>query len=113
MNLDTRELVWSRCDGSDKTLGKIDLRDIKELRPGKQSKEFQRWSDDAKNCHDDLCFSIFYGNEFKLKSLSLVLKYDKVPDARSKGEVKNWIDGKENVVRCLRYMLTERPYFTA
>ena len=96
VNLDTRELVWSRFDGGDKALGTIDVREIKELRPGKQSKEFQKWSNDVKNCDDELCFSIFYGPEFRLKTISLVLllKSDnETPDAKSKSEVKNWIDG--------------------
>ena len=89
--------MWSRPDGVDNVLGSIDLRDIKEVRPGKQSRDFLRWIEDAKHFDDDLCISIFYGSEFRLKCLSLIhfSKPDgRPPDARSKAEVRNWVDGK-------------------
>lgn len=96
INLETREFIWSRPDGVDNILGSIDLREIKEVRSGKQSRDFQRWIDEAKHFDDEICISIFYGSEFRLKCLSLIhfSKPDgKPPDARSRAEVRNWIDG--------------------
>jgi phosphatidylinositol phospholipase C gamma-1 len=36
--METRELVWSRADGGDKIEGSVDIREIKEIRMGKESK---------------------------------------------------------------------------
>lgn len=43
--------------------------EIKEIRPGKNSKDFER----AKVVHQkkDCCFTIFYGTQFVLSTLSL------------------------------------------
>lgn len=44
------------------------------MRVGKISKDFEKWNDESK-CVDFLkCFVVFYGSEFKLKSLSVVGK---------------------------------------
>ena len=53
----------------------VDLREVKEIRPGKRSKDFDKWPDDARRYDSKLCFVLLYGQEFKLKSLSLVGKY--------------------------------------
>ena len=91
-------MIWSRPEGGAKAMGSVDIREIKELRPGKQSREFQKWNDEAKHSDDELCFSIFYGSEFRLKSISLILFHKstdgKAPDAKAKSEVRNWIDGE-------------------
>lgn len=50
----------------------MDLREIKEIRVGKSSKEFERSSEDCKSVDAAQCFVIFYGNEFKLHTLSVV-----------------------------------------
>jgi len=50
----------------------VDLKDAKEVRCGRNSKEFDRWPDELKKFEASKCFVIFYGNEFKLKTLSIV-----------------------------------------
>ena len=68
----------------------LDLREVKEIRFGKNSKDFDKWEDSKK---DSLkCFVILYGNEFKLKTFSVV--------AHSEKECENWIKG-------LKYMVHE------
>lgn len=52
----------------------VDLRDVKEVRYGNNSKEFDRYPDEFKKFDASKCFVIFYGNEFKLKTLSVVGK---------------------------------------
>ena len=52
----------------------VDLREVKEIRPGKRSKDFDRFPDDARSYDQKLCFVVLYGQEFKLKTLSLVGK---------------------------------------
>ena len=49
--------------------------DIKEVRKGKDSADFEKWNDDAKTYDDHYCFVAFYGTEFKLKTLSIVGKF--------------------------------------
>ena len=51
----------------------VDIREIREIRPGKNSKEFERMKEDtdARRYPSDLCFVVFYGSDFRLKTLSL------------------------------------------
>lgn len=53
------------------------MREIKEVRLGSQSRDFDRSKDDMKRFGVDpaCCFIILYGQEFKLKMMSLVGKY--------------------------------------
>lgn len=48
------------------------------MRVGKISKEFEKWSEESKCVDFTKCFVVYYGNEFKLRSLSVVgkLKFD-------------------------------------
>lgn len=48
----------------------IDLAEIKEVRVGKNSRDFDKWPDDTK-LKETKCFVVFYGSEFKLRSLSI------------------------------------------
>jgi hypothetical protein len=52
----------------------VDLREVKEIRVGKNSKDFERWPDDAKRMENMKCFVVFYGLEFRLKTLSIAGK---------------------------------------
>lgn len=54
--------------------GALDIRDIKEVRVGKSSKDFERWAEDTKRLENSKCFTIYYGTEFKLRSASFVGK---------------------------------------
>lgn len=77
---ETRQLIWSSANSTAASRinqnyeGALDLREIKEVRIGKTSKEFEKWSDDSKCVDFTKCFVIFYGIEFKLRSLSVVGK---------------------------------------
>lgn len=47
----------------------VDIMEIKEIRPGKNSKDFERAK--AVRQKEDCCFTILYGTQFVLSTLSL------------------------------------------
>lgn len=51
----------------------VDIMEIKEIRPGKNSKDFERAK--AARHKADCCFTIFYGTQFVLSTLSLASGY--------------------------------------
>ncbi|KPJ09210.1 1-phosphatidylinositol-4,5-bisphosphate phosphodiesterase gamma-1 [Papilio machaon] len=65
--------------------GTLDIRDIKEVRVGKSSKDFERWPEETKRIENSKCFTIYYGTEFKLRSVSFVAQTDK--------ECETWVKG--------------------
>jgi len=78
-------IVWQRAlAGKNSFDGAVDIREIKEVRKGKQSKEFEKYSEEFRNM-EGKCFVIFYGKEFNLKSLSIV--------ALSEQECDTWYRG--------------------
>uniref|UniRef100_A0A672GMQ6 1-phosphatidylinositol 4,5-bisphosphate phosphodiesterase gamma n=1 Tax=Salarias fasciatus TaxID=181472 RepID=A0A672GMQ6_SALFA len=80
---DTRQIVWSR--NPDKTEGEIDIREIRELRLGKGSRDFERYPEEARKLDSAHCFIILYGLEFRLRTLSVA--------AFSEEEVSMWVTG--------------------
>ncbi|XP_026718143.1 1-phosphatidylinositol 4,5-bisphosphate phosphodiesterase gamma-1 [Athene cunicularia] len=65
---------------------RVDIREIKEIRPGKNSRDFDRYQEDPCFRPDHShCFVVLYGTEFRLKTLSL--------QATSEDEVNMWIKG--------------------
>ena len=48
----------------------VDIKEIKEVREGIDSKDFERQPLELKKI-DPHCFVVFYSNEFKLKTLSV------------------------------------------
>lgn len=52
----------------------VDLREVKEVRIGKSSKDFEKWPEDAKKMDNPRCFVVYYGSEFRLKTLSIAGK---------------------------------------
>ena len=56
----------------------VNLREVKEIRPGKNSKDFDKWQDEVKRIDGNLCFILYYGQEFRLSTLSLVGKTPKI-----------------------------------
>lgn len=52
----------------------VDLRLVKDIRPGKASRDFEKWMDDSRKHDASVCFVLFYGIEFRLKTLSLAGK---------------------------------------
>ena len=51
----------------------VDIREIKEVRIGIDSKDFERQKPELMKIDqfDRICFVVYYGSEFKLKSLSV------------------------------------------
>uniref|UniRef100_A0A8D1GHU5 1-phosphatidylinositol 4,5-bisphosphate phosphodiesterase gamma n=1 Tax=Sus scrofa TaxID=9823 RepID=A0A8D1GHU5_PIG len=113
--METRQVAWSKT--ADKIEGFLDIMEIKEIRPGKNSKDFERAK--AVRQKEDCCFTIFYGTQFVLSTLSLA--------ADSKEDAMKWLSGlkilhqevmsastptvierkQENVPFCLRISLRE------
>ncbi|XP_061100878.1 1-phosphatidylinositol 4,5-bisphosphate phosphodiesterase gamma-2 isoform X2 [Conger conger] len=83
--METRQVAWTRT--ADKTDGVLDLPEIREVRPGKNSKDFERFKDYKDKYDDRTCFTIFYGSQFVLQTLSLAA--DTVEDA------EKWLLGLE------------------
>lgn len=54
----------------------MEIREVKEVRIGKQSKDFEKWPEDAKRIENLRCFVVYYGSEFRLKTLSISGKYN-------------------------------------
>jgi hypothetical protein len=97
----------------------VNIADIKEVRPGKLSKDFETSAgSEAKKCDSTKCFIIFYGNEFRLKTLSVESKIGRVTDhgilsllnlkslvfsgntiALSRDYVENWIKGLNLLIK--------------
>ena len=48
----------------------VDIREIKEVREGTESKDFERQQVELKKI-DQFCFVIYYTSEFKVKTLSV------------------------------------------
>ncbi|XP_061404388.1 1-phosphatidylinositol 4,5-bisphosphate phosphodiesterase gamma-1-like [Lethenteron reissneri] len=85
VDMRSRQVVWSRT--VERVEGKVDIREIKEIRNGKQSRDFERCGDDI---DDSLCLVIFYGSEFRLKTLSLASQQGGTVDRK---EVNKWMNG--------------------
>ncbi|XP_019759127.2 1-phosphatidylinositol 4,5-bisphosphate phosphodiesterase gamma-1 [Dendroctonus ponderosae] len=91
---DTRQIIWTRPTTSSSKPsyeGTIDLLEIKEVRLGKNSRDFEKWPDEAKLKETKKCFVIFYGSEFKLRVLSIA--------ALSEEERKLWVKGLNYLVK--------------
>ncbi|XP_069822255.1 1-phosphatidylinositol 4,5-bisphosphate phosphodiesterase gamma-2 isoform X1 [Dendropsophus ebraccatus] len=73
--METFQVAWSKT--ADKLEGFLDLTEIKEIRLGKNCKDFERGK--ASRLKEDCCFTIFYGSQFVLNTLSL--EADSVDDA--------------------------------
>ncbi|XP_055596548.1 1-phosphatidylinositol 4,5-bisphosphate phosphodiesterase gamma-1 isoform X2 [Uranotaenia lowii] len=98
---ETRQITWSSPSQNNRANfeGALELREVKEIRTGKGSKDFEKWPEEIKKIEQRKCFVVFYGNEFKLRSLSVV--------ALSEKECDMWIKG-------LRYMVSDTinaPYW--
>ncbi|CAI5778868.1 1-phosphatidylinositol 4,5-bisphosphate phosphodiesterase gamma-1-like isoform X1 [Podarcis lilfordi] len=90
VRLKSRQVVWSRTP--EKVEGDVDIREIKEIRPGKNSRDFERYPEDARKLDSALCFVVLYGIDFRLKTLSLA--------AFCEEDVNLWVAG-------LNWLLTD------
>ncbi|KAJ9579947.1 hypothetical protein L9F63_004420, partial [Diploptera punctata] len=87
---ETRQIVWFRMATTRTFEGAVDLREVKEVRVGKNSKDFEKWADEVKGLDNLKCFVVFYGLEFKLKTLSIA--------ALSEKECELWVKGLRHLV---------------
>ncbi|XP_077452649.1 1-phosphatidylinositol 4,5-bisphosphate phosphodiesterase gamma-2 isoform X2 [Stigmatopora argus] len=87
--METRQVAWTRT--AEKTDGVLDLFEIREVRPGRNSKDFERFKDGRDKHDDNTCFTIFYGSQFVLNTFSLGA--DSVEDAYK------WLIGLEMLVQ--------------
>ncbi|XP_062501636.1 1-phosphatidylinositol 4,5-bisphosphate phosphodiesterase gamma-1-like isoform X2 [Corticium candelabrum] len=81
--------------------GTVELREVAEVRKGKNSRDFEKQQNEADRCDADSCLVILYGNEFRLKTLSLV--------ALGKTERDVWVRGIMHLIsntRNFTYALT-------
>ncbi|KAM9503828.1 1-phosphatidylinositol 4,5-bisphosphate phosphodiesterase gamma-2 [Salvelinus alpinus] len=83
--METRQVAWTRT--ADKNDGVLDLSEIREIRPGRNSKDFERFRDGRDKHDENTCFTIFYGSQFVLNTISLGA--DTVDDA------DKWLTGLE------------------
>uniref|UniRef100_A0A8C2WQH9 1-phosphatidylinositol 4,5-bisphosphate phosphodiesterase gamma n=1 Tax=Cyclopterus lumpus TaxID=8103 RepID=A0A8C2WQH9_CYCLU len=83
--METRQVAWTRT--ADKTDGVLDLFEIREVRPGRNSKDFERFKDGKDKHGENTCFTILYGSLFVLSTLSL--------GADSVEEAQKWLIGLE------------------
>ncbi|KTG41771.1 hypothetical protein cypCar_00018792 [Cyprinus carpio] len=71
VKLETRQIIWTR--GTDKIEGEIDIREIKEIRMGQKSRDFERYVEDSSARPDQAhCFVILYGTEWLRKQFYAV-----------------------------------------
>ncbi|MGH0123686.1 UNVERIFIED_CONTAM: hypothetical protein FKN15_028917 [Acipenser sinensis] len=82
--METRQVAWTRT--ADKYEGVLDLSEIREVRPGRNSKDFERFKE-KQNVEEEKCFTILYGSQFVLNTLSLA--------ADSFEDAKKWLCGLE------------------
>lgn len=52
----------------------VDLHEVREVRPGQRSKDFEKRPKESADHKKDLCFVLYYGYEFRLKTFSVVGK---------------------------------------
>ncbi|XP_029815114.1 1-phosphatidylinositol 4,5-bisphosphate phosphodiesterase gamma-1-like [Manacus vitellinus] len=83
VKLETRQIIWSRTP--EKVEGDIDIREIKEIRLGKNSRDFERYPEDARKLDFTMCFIILYGMDFRLRTLSVA--------AFCEEDINLWITG--------------------
>lgn len=90
VQLETRQLLWIKAQGA-RPEGTACLREVKEVRAGKISRDFDKWPDDGKKADPRICFVVFYGSDFKLKTLSVV--------ANNREEYVMWKKGLDYLVQ--------------
>ncbi|XP_015591333.1 1-phosphatidylinositol 4,5-bisphosphate phosphodiesterase gamma-1 isoform X2 [Cephus cinctus] len=88
---ETRQIVWSRSATFRPFDGAVEIREVKEIRVGKNSKDFEKWPEDAKRTENLRCFVVYYGSEFRLKTLSI--------SALSEKECELWVKGLRHLVQ--------------
>ncbi|KAL2308598.1 hypothetical protein Nmel_001650 [Mimus melanotis] len=78
---DTGDMCLSKTCGH----STLDIREIKEIRLGKNSRDFERYPEDARKLDFTMCFIILYGMDFRLRTLSVA--------AFCEEDINLWITG--------------------
>lgn len=86
---ETSHIIWTGAQNACEVI--TPLCDIKEVRPGKGSKDFDKWPDDSRKEDKSKCFIVFYGREFKLRTLSIA--------ALGSDDCNEWISGLKYLMR--------------
>ncbi|XP_046469716.1 1-phosphatidylinositol 4,5-bisphosphate phosphodiesterase gamma-1-like [Neodiprion pinetum] len=68
---ETRQIIWKRNVNLRSYDGSVEFRDIKEIRSGRCSKDFERWHSETKKMKAVRAFVIYYGSKFLLKTISV------------------------------------------
>ncbi|XP_026279095.1 1-phosphatidylinositol 4,5-bisphosphate phosphodiesterase gamma-1 isoform X3 [Frankliniella occidentalis] len=84
---ETQQVLWSTARSAVST---VDLWEVKEIRGGKSSKDFEMWPEEAQHKSSNQCFLILYGSQFNLKTLSIA--------ASSEADCRTWIQALEYLV---------------
>ncbi|XP_028169476.1 1-phosphatidylinositol 4,5-bisphosphate phosphodiesterase gamma-1 [Ostrinia furnacalis] len=84
---ETHQVIWLRPGNNSRHMYDffLDIKYVKEVRQGKNSKVFERWPEETKRLENSKCFTIYFGTEFKLHSASFAAPTDKECDAWVKG----------------------------
>ncbi|XP_072399750.1 1-phosphatidylinositol 4,5-bisphosphate phosphodiesterase gamma-1-like [Diabrotica undecimpunctata] len=88
---ETKQLIWTRPASTSKPAidGAVNLYEVKEIRPGTLSKDFEKWPEESKKL-ENKCFVVYYGTEFNLRALSI--------SAFSEAECSLWLTGLKYLV---------------
>ncbi|KAL4717425.1 hypothetical protein ACJJTC_000574 [Scirpophaga incertulas] len=91
---ETHQVLWLRLGvpSRQNSEANLEIRNVKEVRVGKSSKDFERWPEETKRVEHSKCFTIYYGSEFKLRSASFAAQTDK--------DCESWVKG-------IRFLLEE------
>ncbi|GAV05052.1 hypothetical protein RvY_15239-2 [Ramazzottius varieornatus] len=92
LRLETGQLIWT-VPGKRQIEGLVDIRIIKEVRRDKNSKEFEKWPDEARKYERTHCIVIHYGQEFRLGTISCVVDSEDV--------AKKWVEALLFLVKSL------------
>ena len=109
---ETMLVVWYKASNARNEFeGAVDIREIREVRRTKTSREFDRWpASESKSSpahlHDEKFFVIYYGSEFNLKTLSVM--------ALSENECELWLKGLKYLIEDVKsasYKLHQERWF--
>ena len=50
----------------------VEIREIREIRVGSNAKDFEKLSEDARRKENSKCFLIYYGSEFRLRTIAVI-----------------------------------------
>ncbi|KAF2364293.1 C2 domain [Trinorchestia longiramus] len=85
---ETGHIIWTTNQTKHVLASLLEVKDIKR---GKNSKDFEKWPDESNRQDFSKCFVLYYTTEFKLKTLSVA--------ALSESECQDWLVGIQFLVQ--------------